>query len=503
MKYYLNILCIFWMMALSLSLSAKNVTATEDTPMVTVLYGTDRALIPTRKGAMFEGVSGGKVLYGKATVLLDVTYPRKSQKSVTWLNFTTSRGKHTTDFQREELEPKAFNAALSGQEDTFVFIHGFNTSFREGIFRAAQLAYDLQLPGTPVIYSWPSAGALGDFDRDLRTVEDQETILHCTAFIEQVLRTSKGRKVHLVAHSMGTRLLCSALEKLNGFYASKIKSVVLISAEIDAAEFTRRFEGKGGLKEKFADKGCPFLIYASSEDLALKAAYHKSHSPRLGQAGEYLTLLDGITVVDSSRISKDCGLCHGWDDRDGIIDDLVLFVREGLPPQKRLLTPQSKGKNTYYEIFDGVHRIKRWNDYDWALAFRAGALTNEARMAFFASHPVQLWVCTRNSFYPNALDVRIEPYRHHWRPCFETGFAFMRSRGEGPSVSTGMVRFALGFQYVWKNGWGFGFDLDSVSQVWKKGNLEEDRILRRLINDGGFPKNQVHLQLTRYFSTGL
>ena len=489
--------------AIFLPLSAKTDPADKDAPMVAVLYGTDRALISTRGGERFGGIPGVKVLYGKATVLLDVDYPRKSQQPLPWLDFTTRNGKHLPDLQREDLGSGDFQKALFGKEDTFVFIHGFNTDFQNGLVRGAQLAYDLQLPGMPILYSWPSAGALGDFNRDLRTVESPEAISHCVEFLRTVLRASKGRKVHLVAHSMGTRLLCSALEKLDAASASKIKSVVLVSAEIDSSEFVRRFEGKGGLREKYADKGCPFLIYASSADMALKAAAHKSHSPRLGQAGRNLSVLDGITVVDSSRISVDCGLCHAWDDRDGVINDMYLFLREGLPPNRRLLTPQNKDGRTYYEIFDGVHRLKRWVDYDWALAFRAGALTNEARMAFFASRPLQFWIGTRNSFYPNAYDFRIEPYRRHWRPYLETGFAFMRTRGEGSSVSTGMVRFAFGIQYVWKNGWGYGMDLDSVAKFWTKGSLEEDHILRKVLTDGGFPKNQIHLQLTRYFSTGI
>ena len=49
-----------------------------------------------------------------------------------------------------------------------IFVHGFNNTFAEGLYRIAQLSHDLDLPRVTVHYSWPSAGqALGYVhDRD-------------------------------------------------------------------------------------------------------------------------------------------------------------------------------------------------------------------------------------------------------------------------------------------------------------------------------------------------
>ena len=42
-----------------------------------------------------------------------------------------------------------------------IFVHGFNVSFDNALFRAAQIAYDLNFDGPGVSFSWPSRGQAG------------------------------------------------------------------------------------------------------------------------------------------------------------------------------------------------------------------------------------------------------------------------------------------------------------------------------------------------------
>src|SRR5262249_2696270 len=39
----------------------------------------------------------------------------------------------------------------------------FNVTFEDAVRRRAQIAYDLQFPGTPIRYSWPSQGTAVPF----------------------------------------------------------------------------------------------------------------------------------------------------------------------------------------------------------------------------------------------------------------------------------------------------------------------------------------------------
>ncbi len=52
--------------------------------------------------------------------------------------------------------------------EAVIFVHGFNNTFTEGLYRIAQLHHDLDVPGVAVHYSWRSAAEpLGYvYDRD-------------------------------------------------------------------------------------------------------------------------------------------------------------------------------------------------------------------------------------------------------------------------------------------------------------------------------------------------
>lgn len=472
-------------------------------PVVTMLYGTDRFFQANR--GRFTGKPGSTVHYGRATVVLDSEYPRQSGHPTPWLSYTPRTGSSPERVEFSPLEARAFDESVSADptSDLFVFIHGFNTDFEAAVQRAAHLAYDLQLPGTPILFSWPSRGTLRAFRQDTRVAGDAEELDRVAAFLTRVLRHSGARRVHLIAHSLGTRILCGALARVDDRWTPRVASIVLISPEIGADAFRALFEGPRGLRERFVDRGCPVVAYVSARDEALRLAVRANREQRLGEGGARRSLLPGLTTIDASRVSVDCGFCHAWDDRDGIINDLYLSLGQGLPPSRRLLTRRVKDGLPYYEVFDGVHRVRHADDYNWALATRVSPLVNEARLGLRVDHPLQFWLSVRNLSYPNALDVRWEPRRSHWRPFAEVGFTYLHSRGTGPVVSGGAMRYSLGLQYVWDSGWGMGAGLDVLDSLWENGPRPADRVLRSLLGNEGFPGSQVHFQLTKYFFLGV
>ena len=46
------------------------------------------------------------------------------------------------------------------KDQALVFVHGYNTAFDHALYRAAQIAYDLQFDGAVFLYSWPSGGGV-------------------------------------------------------------------------------------------------------------------------------------------------------------------------------------------------------------------------------------------------------------------------------------------------------------------------------------------------------
>ena len=470
-------------------------------PMVSVLYGTDRAR--ASHSEMFDGIGGMSpdIHYGQCRVVLDEHYRRRAKEKVSWLGFLPKAMATGPDVQSKALSKREFDRLLSTDQGkgTFVFIHGFNTGFHNGAVRAAQIAYDLQLPGTPMMYCWPSQGNAAGFQPDIRAVENPTVKRHCETFLEEVLEGSAGAKVHLVAHSLGARLLCEVLPSLSPSDVRRIGSIILIAPEIAAGDFKEQFEKKGGLREKYVEKGCPILVYASSEDKAMKAAQVIEGKTRLGQAGADLTVLRGLTTIDASQISVDCGLCHNLDDRDGVINDMYLFLHEGLPPERRLLTPRPLGGLTYYEIFDGVHEIRLAGDYNWAVAEQLRELTDTFKIGLFTHHPLQAWLGITRGFLPTELELRYSFLNGNWRPYLEAGFDYYVPRDSDTSVTAGAFRYGLGLEYVWDSGWGLGCGLDAVQELWHTGTLENDRTLDDLMKNEDFPWNQIHIQLTRYF----
>ena len=45
-----------------------------------------------------------------------------------------------------------------GGKRVIIFVHGYNVTFEEAALRTAQVAYDIEFKGVPVIYSWPAQG---------------------------------------------------------------------------------------------------------------------------------------------------------------------------------------------------------------------------------------------------------------------------------------------------------------------------------------------------------
>jgi esterase/lipase superfamily enzyme len=87
------------------------------------------------------------------------------------------------------------------KSNALVFVHGFNTTFRDATCRTAQIFWDLQYSGIPVLFSWPSRGTVLDGARD--------------AFIEVLgnLKRAGARRIDILAHSMGNLVVLDSLAR--------------------------------------------------------------------------------------------------------------------------------------------------------------------------------------------------------------------------------------------------------------------------------------------------
>ena len=197
-------------------------------------------------------------------------------------------------------EKAAFQADLrkslvaSGGE-AVVFVHGFNNTFAEGLYRLAQMGEDFDLPETLVHYAWPSRGhVLGyAYDRDsalfardgLRELMDQ-------------VQQAGAKRILLVGHSMGGALTMEMLRDaaLSGEREmfSRLSGVMLISPDIDVDLFREEARSIGKLPQ-------PFIIFTSQKDKALRLSSRVAgENDRLGSLQDINRLADlKVTVIDT------------------------------------------------------------------------------------------------------------------------------------------------------------------------------------------------------------
>lgn len=205
----------------------------------------------------------------------------------------------TEAFFRADLKKQL---ATNGGE-AVIFVHGYNNNFAEGVYRVAQFAHDLKLPGAVVHYAWPSAaeplGYAYDRDSSLFARDGLESLIH-------EVSAAGAKRILLVAHSMGAALTMEALRQtsIRGDQNTLdlIGGVILISPDIDVDVFKRSAHLIGKLPQ-------PFVIFSSNRDRALRfSALVSGQSERLGSLKDISQLSDlNVTFLDVSEFSKGMG----------------------------------------------------------------------------------------------------------------------------------------------------------------------------------------------------
>lgn len=265
-----------------------------------VYYVTDRKATGDPKPELAFGgerAEDGKLSYGRADV--NIPYSHKSgQIETPWLRLEKLReaSKHifilTLD-NRDEGQFFSDVAGTSGDGDVLVYVHGFNVRFEDALVRAAQISFDFGFKGAPIVFSWPSWGSLTAYNSDSENVF--WSAKHIEAFLKTLSDKTKGRRVHLVAHSMGSKGLLTALRYMayRGGAKPLFASVILCAPDFDATLF----------REQVADEVRPlakqWVVYSSNKDIALTMSQELNSAPRLGKP---VTYAEGYEIIDASDL---------------------------------------------------------------------------------------------------------------------------------------------------------------------------------------------------------
>jgi esterase/lipase superfamily enzyme len=325
--------------------------------LVSVLYGTDRAPLAAQNGRPRYGDEGRESLsFGVATVSIPDrnTHIKGRLERPRWyrLEFRENVQKHVVITALEALDQEQFEerarlarARDGSNDEALLFVHGFNVSFEDSIRRTAQFATDLEFGGVAIAYSWPSQGSLFAYHQD---GDVSESSMFRLAELIALLRSTLGlKRLHLVAHSMGSRLLARALNQhvltASLEATTPLNQVVFAAPDINAGTF-------GGFARVFAQSCERCTLYASGKDLALTASKWIYKRPRAGADAQALVEY-GVDTIDATNVD-DSMLGHSYfSDKRVLLQDLSELLFSGRPPSERYgLTEIAVGGGRYWQL---------------------------------------------------------------------------------------------------------------------------------------------------------
>jgi esterase/lipase superfamily enzyme len=178
-----------------------------------------------------------------------------------------------------------------------LFVHGYNYGFERTCRMAAEMQRYLQDKATVLVFSWPSNGLPSDYVSDQADIEWSVPLLG--DFIGQLGDRLGTGRVKVVAHSLGTRGVIFALKRLAARQGQRtaIGQLVLLAPDFDSQTFVELLPDLASLTDGIS-------LYASANDTPLKLSHQLSGYPRLGEAGDYLTLAEGMETIDVSSLGR-------------------------------------------------------------------------------------------------------------------------------------------------------------------------------------------------------
>ncbi|MBD5781788.1 alpha/beta hydrolase [Pelagicoccus sp. NFK12] len=117
--------------------------------------------------------------------------------------------------------------------NAFVFVHGYNVSFKDAARRTALTHHDLNFDGGPIFFSRPSQGEIPLTSYPHDETNANWTYSHLKEFLLQVADDTEAEKLSLIAHSTGTRGLSNAVASAMQERPDPIKRFVETASIVD------------------------------------------------------------------------------------------------------------------------------------------------------------------------------------------------------------------------------------------------------------------------------
>lgn len=243
-----------------------------------------------------------------------------------------------------------------------LFVHGFNVKFDEALVRTAQLSHDLSRNdaydvGTPVLFSWPSAGEVsletyqGDRDRSLGAAPYLEE------FLDLLTEDIDAARINIIAHSMGNRVLTQALEDYARDYLERHDRddlefrILLVAADVERDVFAEA-------NAAFDNLEANVTIYTSDTDRALHVSNIVNQKKRLGDTDKdkpFIRAAQNYETIDATAVTTELfGTGHNYySDNPTILWDMMCTIGETHPQERALEVARYGGLpdgDQYYRV---------------------------------------------------------------------------------------------------------------------------------------------------------
>ncbi len=251
-----------------------------------------------------------------------------------------------SEMSRDQFLEDLKNTQAKKGKNLMVFIHGYNVSFEDAAKRTAQMAYDVDFPGAPIFYSWPSQADWYGYESDRKRIE--RSVSQIRIFLEDLAAKSGATSINIVAHSMGNVGLTAALKEITAPTKGPIfNQIVLAAPDVDAEVFKR------DIAPFIVSKAKRTTIYTSKTDLALIASRYFNNGVRLGDSAADIVSYPGIDTIDATAVDSSL-LGHSYYGSNiTVLTDVGHLLRGEPLAQRVYLRPIRDGQTSYW-TFDPV-----------------------------------------------------------------------------------------------------------------------------------------------------
>jgi esterase/lipase superfamily enzyme len=285
------------LLALVITACAVGGSKNDATRFTDVLFVTDRANRADDPDQPRFGGQRGGLTHGRCEVRFrDIPLTRGLARTLDTHVPTVLRDVHRV----EPLTAQSFDtelATLPADRPIVLFVHGYAYGFGRACRQSAQLQRRLGERATVVLFTWPSDGNPMDYGSDRGDAE--WAALDFAELLVRIESTVGSERLRLAAHSLGSRTVLDALVRLRLEQGVRewVDHLVLLAPDFDTA----RFESLWPLLAPMVRHA---TLYASDNDRPLGVSASLHDQPRLGQAGDALTVLDGLQTVDVSPLGR-------------------------------------------------------------------------------------------------------------------------------------------------------------------------------------------------------